>query len=338
MHATAPNFLGFYAALGAEIHYARTNNLRFGMQNIDNYRGLDIKHLTAFRAAILHGTLSAAAHSMGVSQSTVTRMLTELEESLGFALFTRRKGRVSATTRALEFHALTDDFFEAHARLRAGTSRLGGMLSEEIRIVSISVLAMTIVPEISERFLAQDGASRLHVESRGITGYFRKIRDVKTHIGFGYRLGDQPGIEQVQLGRIPFVCALPPEHPLSGQARIHVKDLVGEPVISLAEDELDLFQKQEEYLLEHGVTTRARVSTQSSANAYSMVLRGLGIGLIDPFSADLWRKNGVVVKPLDPILSFDCTASFSRNLAHTPAVKKLLRIAKEVVARYALTT
>lgn len=305
------------------------------MHKFGNHRALDIQNLTAFRATILHGTLSAAANAMGVSQSTVTRMLADLEEGLGFGLFVRRRGRVSATPRALEFYTYTDAFFEAYARLQGEAVQLGSPLAEEIRIVSISVLAMTIVPEIASRFLAKNDLVRLHIESRGVTGYFRNLRDVKTHIGFGYRVGDRPGIEQLQLGRIPFVCALPKEHRLASHSLIRAEDLAGEALISLAENEMNLFRKQEDYLLEHGVSTRARVSTQSSAAAYAMVLRGLGVAVIDPFSAELWSNNGVVVRPLEPQLSFDCTACVSLSLARTPPVKNLLRIARDVVARYA---
>lgn len=52
---------------------------------------LNYHHLRYFRAIAHQGTLTGAAHNLGVSQSAISAQLKQLEESLGQALFFREK-------------------------------------------------------------------------------------------------------------------------------------------------------------------------------------------------------------------------------------------------------
>ena len=51
--------------------------------------GWQLQQLIQFRAVYEHGSLSAAARALGVSQPALSRALAKLEEELGAALFQR---------------------------------------------------------------------------------------------------------------------------------------------------------------------------------------------------------------------------------------------------------
>ncbi|QJX01725.1 LysR family transcriptional regulator [Alcanivorax sp. IO_7] len=54
--------------------------------------GWQLQQLIQFRAVYEHGSLSAAARALGVSQPALSRALAKLEEELGAALFQRHTG------------------------------------------------------------------------------------------------------------------------------------------------------------------------------------------------------------------------------------------------------
>ncbi|WP_325052329.1 LysR family transcriptional regulator [Sinorhizobium meliloti] len=58
---------------------------------------MNFRQIEAFRAVIISGTVSRAAELMGVTQPNVSRLVGELEEAIGFALFDRVKGRLIPT-------------------------------------------------------------------------------------------------------------------------------------------------------------------------------------------------------------------------------------------------
>ena len=72
------------------------------------------------------GSTIGAANRMGLSQSAVSRLLTQLEETLGFALFLRKKGRLMATPEADELLAEVADLVDGMQRIHR--------LADELRI------------------------------------------------------------------------------------------------------------------------------------------------------------------------------------------------------------
>lgn len=52
---------------------------------------VNLKQLEAFKAIMSTGSTIGAATRMGLSQSAVSRLLSQLEEALGFVLFLRKK-------------------------------------------------------------------------------------------------------------------------------------------------------------------------------------------------------------------------------------------------------
>ncbi|MDX1606470.1 MAG: LysR family transcriptional regulator, partial [Candidatus Competibacterales bacterium] len=58
------------------------------------------RQLEAFRTVMRGHTVTRTAELLFISQPAVTRLLADLEHSVGFTLFERRKGRLHATPEA----------------------------------------------------------------------------------------------------------------------------------------------------------------------------------------------------------------------------------------------
>ena len=58
------------------------------------------KYIEAFSEVVSHGSVSAAAKKLGVSQPAVSQLIKKLENSVGTPLFVRRNGLIFPTDRA----------------------------------------------------------------------------------------------------------------------------------------------------------------------------------------------------------------------------------------------
>ncbi len=58
---------------------------------------MNLRHIELIHAILQTGSLSAAARPLNVTQPSATRTLQHTEQSLGYALFTRRGGRLHPT-------------------------------------------------------------------------------------------------------------------------------------------------------------------------------------------------------------------------------------------------
>lgn len=294
-----------------------------------------MRQIEAFHAVILSGTVSGAARSLKVSQPTVSRLLSDLEGELGFSLFERRKGRVVPTANAMLFHGGVQEVTDAFGRLKATAGRINHDRNRALRIISMPALSMSVVPEIIDLFRKVEPQARIELITADSLSYFKMIRDTATDMALGNRMGSQPGIEQVTLAHVDFVCALPPGHRLAARDAVQVQDLHGERMILLSEQVENAFYKHDLLFADGVVRPDAVFRTQNSATAYSMVSRGMGVSLVEPFTAPFWRANGVQVRPFRPRLTYPFSASFNANVTRITAVKRLLAISKTVFQRYA---
>lgn len=96
---------------------------------------MTITQLTAFLAALEHGSFTAAARSIGMTQASVSELVARLERELGVTLFARGSRRLAPTEAALELrpHAAQAvsavqngiDTIQALASLDGGTCTFG---------------------------------------------------------------------------------------------------------------------------------------------------------------------------------------------------------------------
>jgi DNA-binding transcriptional LysR family regulator len=75
---------------------------------------MNLRHIEVFHAVYVNGSVSAAARVLNVAQPSVTKVLRHAEQTLGFALFERVKGRLIPTEDA---HALFKGVADIHERI-----------------------------------------------------------------------------------------------------------------------------------------------------------------------------------------------------------------------------
>ena len=97
---------------------------------------MELLQLEYFRAIATYGSMSQAARMLFVSQPTLSVTMTRLEESLGFSLFIRQKGKLTLTPAGLRFlecaERILEDLDTTVSAIRADTSGV----EESIRVVS----------------------------------------------------------------------------------------------------------------------------------------------------------------------------------------------------------
>lgn len=293
-----------------------------------------IRQLEAFRATVITGTISAAAQSMKTSQPTVSRLLIQLEQELQVALFSREKGRLHLTHEGRLFYRRVDQVFTAFSSLSAAAKDLREAAFREVRIFSTPSLAMTIVPDVVARLVKRHPEIQAKLVALDNVSYFNANCETEYDIVLGQKLGFEAHMEQITLAEVDFVCVLPIGHRLAGQDVIHVEDLRDETVISLLDDVHRIFIRHESLFQEAGVPVRQRMFCHLSSTAYAMVSRGLGVALMEPFSAPIWQSAGIVTRPFRPRLTYEFIAGLKPGALQSSAMSEIIAIAREEFQRF----
>jgi molybdate transport repressor ModE-like protein len=85
---------------------------------------MNARHLEIFRAIMRHGSLTAAAEALHVSQPAVSKMLRHFESVIGYKLFERISGRLAATPEARLLYRDADRIFREIEALRVFSDRI----------------------------------------------------------------------------------------------------------------------------------------------------------------------------------------------------------------------
>lgn len=272
-----------------------------------------LRQLEAFRATVMEGSVTAAAERLKTSQPTLSRMLTELEESVGFTLFQRRKGRIRPTADGLQFYEKLNDVHGALARLKRTAELIRQDSNKHLTIAGSPALMAIFLPNVLQRFCKKYPDVQIDLLTQTIPELFNSLQRSEVDLVFSIRLGGLKDHMQTHLISQDYVCALPPGHRLAKLDVVHATDLKGEKVIRLKDfDNLD-FAKHNQLIEQYEWWQHAHVTTQISNVGYALVLNGLGIGLLDPFSARIWQAQGVEIRPFRPRLDYQFVVCFDPN-------------------------
>jgi LysR family glycine cleavage system transcriptional activator len=244
--------------------------------------------LRALEAAARHGSYSAAARELAVTQGAISQQIRKLEAEFGMRLFHRRGNQMIPTPEAAR---LGEEIRTAVARLQAVVDEMIPAPEHEPLVLSVNeaFAALWLAPKLPRLLAGPAGANLdIRVEMR--------VADFTTDgVDAGIRAGrgDWPEVEKERLTteRLWIVCS--PEfaarHPIRD-----ARDLLGVPLID-SPDRLWplLFDRC-------GLTAPmpSGLASNGSVLALDAVVRGLGAGMLRSSMVEEELRAGRLVRPI----------------------------------------
>ncbi len=288
---------------------------------------MQLDQIEAYRAVVTKGSMQAAAKELGISQSAVSRRISQLEASLGFALFIRHKTSLLPTR---ESHFLRDQLLvlsDRSSRLKrlANEVRSGNSPIVNLRIAVPSSLTISVIPGIIAEFLKVNEKVRIELHSGPYDTIERMLLDDRAEIGFLRLPMQRKGLEARPLLQVRTVCVLPKNHPLAAQKSISIDDLHSVPLILLGRQrtprsELDVA------FLNAKFTPNVKVETHSVCSACGMAASGIGVALVNELMARDYSHLEIVVRPLKEVLLHRFAFAISAELPPTQAAEDFMEL------------
>lgn len=287
---------------------------------------MKMRQVEAFRAVMLSGGVTAAAQMLNVSQPSVSRLIADLERSVGFELFERRGGRMYPTGQAQALFEAVRRSFTGLELLDQAARRIRAHPVGAIRIASLAAIAAGVLPPVIAAFRTRYPDIKVTVEALGQRAVLDRVFLGQADIGLAVETAERQGVSSVLLADAEYVCVMPAGHRLAVRAQITPQDLEGESLIGPMHEVDALWSGIDRVFQEAGVTPLRRLETQHSFPAYAYVEAGLGITVAEPFSAPLFARLGVVARPFRPALSVRF-AMLEPEIGPTPPVIAEVRAA-----------
>ena len=273
---------------------------------------MNLRHIEIFHAVYVNGSVSAAARALHVSQPSVSKMLRHAESLLGFQLFQRTNGGLVPTQDA---HSLFSEVREiqdrVHALREAGRNLKRGVAGT-LRISALPSLALDTIPTAVARFLSTHENVKFDLQTVHHDDLLRKLYERETDIAIAYQVPPAAPLAQRWLGEGELVVLYREADMPGAPPRIELECLRGKRFISLATSGPtgQLFTQELDRL---GLELDEIVSARTFYIAAALVRQGVGMAVVDSFTAQAALVPGLAMRPLKPQLTFDIHAMFLIN-------------------------
>lgn len=267
---------------------------------------LGFREIEAFRAVMTSGSISAAARMLNTSQPNVTRLISVLQRRVSYPLFIRHGRGVSPTPEAEMLFAEVDRSFNGLTEIERAAQEIGEYKGTQITLGTVPATVSQVIPKAVSTWQKAFGDISITVELRGTQRIFHWVRTHRFDLGLVSPLSDMRDINVVARWRLPYVALGGARHTGLGETG-KVFDIANSGDTPLIVPGMGyMLALCEDTLLARMIREKSSVDGHISLTAAHLAMAGLGIALVDPFTAHYFEGAfGAEVRPLKNAPLFD---------------------------------
>jgi DNA-binding transcriptional LysR family regulator len=291
---------------------------------------MNLRQIEIFHAVFLHGSVSAAARALHVSQPSVTKVLRHAEKSLGLPLFERTKGRLIPTEDARNLFGEVSEIQDRVRAFRKACQTLRQGEGSLLRISALPSLGLSALPEAVARYMAVHDEIQFDLQTLHHDEMIRKLYERETDIVISFDVPPAAPVAHQVIGEGELVVLFRPEDFPDAPSRLHLSDLSDYAFISPIQNG-PIGQLLQVELDRLGVELRDTVFARTYYIAAALVRAGLGMAIVDNFTAESAVAHGLAHRPLQPALTFNINVIHLQSRPPSRAAADFLGMLAEVL-------
>jgi DNA-binding transcriptional LysR family regulator len=263
----------------------------------------DLRHIEAFRAVMVAGSVVGGAKLLNVTQPGVSRTIGLLELRLGYALFERRGRRLVPTAEAEALYREIEHVYSGIERIAHVAMDIRLQRAGALRVATLPALAQWLVPHAIARFQQDRPGVTVFVQSLPSRQIAELVSTRQFDVGVVELPLSVPAIDLEPLQPVPTMAVVPSGHRLARRRRLSLADFDGERMVLLSAHSFVRYQIDDAFSSAK-VSPSVVAETPSSSIACALVAAGAGITLVSKWTAEPFAGPGIVVRPVqEPLVS-----------------------------------
>ncbi|SEG76804.1 LysR substrate-binding domain-containing protein [Bosea lathyri] len=288
------------------------------------------RQVSAFRAVMLTGGITRAASMIHLTQPAVSRLIKEFELTTGLKLFERTGSGITPTREANVIFAEVERLFTGLDRIMELAIELRQEPVQSIRIAAFPGIANGFLPRMVAKLIARAPGCTPSINSVHSEEVVEWVASDKCDLGLAGTIPEHPLVSVVALESIPFVVALPRNHPLAAKHFLEPRDFARQAYISISQTVMNL--RLSAMFAAHEVSPHIVAQSAQATVGCAMVSAGLGMAIVDPFAAEDAKAHGVEIRPLRPSIPFEFAYVLPANRVQFSIVAETMKLLQEEVA------
>jgi len=265
---------------------------------------LRLRHIEIFHAIYTTGSITNASKMLHVSQPSVSKVLAHAELQLGFLLFERIKGRLIPTDEA---EMLFDEVDKIYQQMRSIDNTAQNIKRSDFGNMNIGLtpaLGFNVIPNAIANFHKAFNKVSMNIQTVHNDEVMQALLEHKCDLAVLFEPKDMPGVASFTCAESELVVVYPkkmfPEEP----KLLSLTDLTPFEFIDIGDSGPlgDLLWKR---MMEEDTRLASAFKVQTYFIAARLVAQGVGVCVIDKFTAEGNLSENMAYASFNPPLTFD---------------------------------
>lgn len=290
---------------------------------------MNVSKYKALLAAVDMGSFSAAANSLGYTQSGMTHMMNSLEEEIGFPILQRGYFGVKLTPAGEKIIPKIRELVNCEESLYNEIELVRSYGDNVIRIGAYSSLATHWLPSIMELFSKEFPEVTVNIQTGTVDELYSGLESGRFDMVFGSK-NSKYNFKWISLAEDRFYAVLPKDYPLDNPKEFRLSGFNGTkflmPGLGFDDDISAVFS-------ENSVRPFVTQTYVDDPAIISMVEHRQGISMLSALILSD-RKDAAKFVPIVPEVSRSLAVAQRFDYVPNMVAKRLLSITKEYVKHY----
>ncbi|MGH8125194.1 MAG: LysR family transcriptional regulator [Rhodanobacteraceae bacterium] len=293
-----------------------------------------LRYIELFHAVLTTGSLTGAAKLLNISQPAASKALQHAEDNLGFALFSRVRGRLQPTQQALVLRDRIEKIIQDVHELQRLTTNMGQPGSCPLRVTCTPTLAQVLLPAATVLLRKSFPGITAELSTQHSVTMCETLTLREADIGLTLQDTGHQTLRQKVLCRGQVMVIAPPGWwPEADLAQpLPISALTSQPMIGITVRDA-LGSMLQTHLAQVVPAPQITVAVQTYQLAQSLVAKGEGLALVDPFTARCGIAKSVQMRPLKPHLDVVLYAMYRPDSPLNPVQKRFLDLVRQLAQR-----
>lgn len=284
---------------------------------------MEIRVLRYFLTVAREESITRAAEVLHITQPTLSRQLSQLEEETGVRLFERGPRRIRLTSEGMLLRRRAEEILQLVDKTETELSEQQAQVEGTISIGSGESVSAQLLPGLFSSF--REKYPRVSFDIFTATADLVKEQMDRGLLDIGLLLEpvDKEKYDFIRLNiREKWVVLMRPDDPLAAKEAVSAQDLLGLPLI--LPRRMAVRSELASWFGDYYELLNVIITSNLNTNGAIMVASGLAYSIVIEGAVSLWDQSKVTYRPLTPELTTTSVLAWKRGQPFSPAALKFI--------------
>lgn len=240
---------------------------------------LNFNQLRTFHYVAKHGSFTAAAGMLFVTQPAVTAQVKALEEGCSLKLFKKKGRQIHLTEEGQTLYEYTRRIFQYEKEIENVIDDMKELKRGVLRLGSTKTYARYFMPSLLSSFHKDYPRIKIHLDEGSSLDMTNSLLEFKNEVVVIAKASENPAVTFVPFSQEELILVVPVNHPLTAARSVSPQELAREPLI-MKETGSGTRKRVNMLFKQHHCTPNVLMETSNNEFIKQLVQKGEGISIL----------------------------------------------------------